>query len=78
MPRPRPASAALRILGLAAILTLALGPATTLADVHVPGAPDCPIFPSTNVWNRRVDKLPVRSDSQRLKRTIGLEAHLHP
>jgi hypothetical protein len=46
--------------------------------VSLPGAPACRVFPSTNVWNRRIDKLPVRRDSEVLKRSIGLTAYLHP
>jgi hypothetical protein len=38
----------------------------------------CRIFPASNVWNRRVDTLPVRHDSETLKASIGLDAHLHP
>jgi hypothetical protein len=64
------ASAALVAAGLALA-------GTALAAPRVPGAPDCPIFPDTNVWNRRVDKLPVRSDSARLIRSIGLDDHAH-
>jgi hypothetical protein len=50
---------------------------TALAAPRIPGAPDCPIFPDTNVWNRRVDTLPVRSDSARLIRSIGLDDGVH-
>lgn len=60
-----------------AALILAL-PAPASAAVTVPGAPACSVFPGTNVWNKRVDSLPVRADSERLKRTIGLSAYLHP
>ena len=28
-------------------------------------APGCPIFPSTNVWNKRVDALPVDAQLRR-------------
>jgi hypothetical protein len=38
----------------------------------------CTLFPSDNVWNRRVDDLPVRSDSGTLMGSIGLSAPLHP
>jgi hypothetical protein len=36
------------------------------------------VFPSTNVWNRQVDALPVRGDSATLISSIGLGAYLHP
>jgi hypothetical protein len=38
----------------------------------------CPIFPATNAWNQRVDRLPVAADSAQLIRSIGLDAGLHP
>ena len=38
----------------------------------------CPILPATNVWNRRVDTLPVRADSAILMQTMGLNRYLHP
>ena len=38
----------------------------------------CPMFPSDNVWNKRVDGLPVRSDSSTLVGSIGLGSYLHP
>jgi hypothetical protein len=38
----------------------------------------CTILPATNVWNRRVDTLPVRSDSATLMSRMGLTGYLHP
>ncbi len=38
----------------------------------------CTVFPSDNVWNKRVDALPVRSDSSTLINSIGLTSYLHP
>ena len=38
----------------------------------------CTVFPSDNVWNRRIDGLPVRSDSATLINSIGLNSYLHP
>jgi hypothetical protein len=38
----------------------------------------CTVLPSTNVWNRRVDGLPVRSDSATLMSRVGLTRYLHP
>jgi hypothetical protein len=38
----------------------------------------CPIFPVTNVWNRRVDTLPVRSNSATLMASMGPGRYLHP
>lgn len=49
--------------------------APTAAPPPKPGS--CDVFPSDNVWNRRVDSLPVRSDSATLISTIG-NGVLHP
>ena len=38
----------------------------------------CTILPATSVWNRRVDTLPVRSDSATLMNRMGLNKWLHP
>ena len=38
----------------------------------------CTVFPSTNVWNKRVDDLPVDADSATLMASIGNSAPLHP
>jgi hypothetical protein len=45
---------------------------------RLPGAKACPLFPRDNVWNKRVDHLPVRADSDALVGSIGIGAHLHP
>jgi hypothetical protein len=37
----------------------------------------CPVFPSSNAWNQRVDKLPVASKSDAIVRSIGLDATMH-
>ena len=37
----------------------------------------CPVFPATNAWNQRVDRLPVAHDSATLIRSIGLTASVH-
>jgi hypothetical protein len=58
--------------GLAALAASASG-----SSPHLPGAPRCPVFPSDNAWNRRVDALPVAPSSDALIRSIGLEAHVH-
>ena len=38
----------------------------------------CTVLPATNVWNRRVDTLPVRSDSATLINRMGVSRYLHP
>jgi hypothetical protein len=37
----------------------------------------CPVFPTDNAWNRRVDRLPVARNSTTLIRSIGLDSHFH-
>jgi hypothetical protein len=66
-------------LGLALSITLSLGaPVGAASAPFLPGAPNCPMFPITNVWNKPVAGLPVRSDSDTLIRTIGFNDYLHP
>ena len=43
-----------------------------------PPTSNCPLFPDTNVWNKRVDDLPVADNSRRLIGTIGRDRPLHP
>jgi hypothetical protein len=72
---PRPAI----VMALAASMVMTVGvPLEVAAAVRIPGAPDCRVFPSTNVWNKRVDGLPVRADSDTLVDSIGVDAPLHP
>ena len=47
-------------------------PAPTL-----PGAPGCPVFPGTNVWNTRIDGRAVAANSATLISTIGFDRGLH-
>ncbi|MGI8521432.1 MAG: hypothetical protein ACR2MC_12680 [Actinomycetota bacterium] len=44
----------------------------------LPGAPRCPVFPSNNPWNRRVDQLPLHPRSDAIVASIGLAEGLHP
>ncbi len=44
----------------------------------LPGAPGCPIFPASNVWNRPIDDLPVAGNSATLVGSIGASSKLHP
>src|SRR3954468_6434463 len=46
--------------------------------LRVPGAPRCTVFPASNPWNRRVDRLPVAANSSRLIATIGAGVGLPP
>ncbi len=44
----------------------------------IPPLSACSILPSTNVWNRRVDGLPVATNSAAMIAAIGIDASLHP
>ncbi len=55
-------------------LTCAGGSAYAL---RVPGTPHCTVFPKTNPWNRRVDRLPVAKNSAAVIASIGAGTGLH-
>jgi hypothetical protein len=53
--------------------------AAALASGRPPqGASRCSVFPRDNHWNQRVDSLPVAAGSERLVRSIGPGAPVHP
>jgi len=58
----------------AALLALSAGSAQALRH---PSAPKCPVFPASNVWNQRVDALPVAASSDEIVRSIGVDDHMH-
>jgi hypothetical protein len=64
------------LVAAAAALGLAAGGSAPRAP-YLSAAPRCPLFPASNVWNRRVDKLPVASSSAAVVRSIGLGTGLH-
>src|SRR5205809_7135443 len=57
-----------------AVLAAAGGAAHAL---RLPTAPRCPVFPKSNPWNRRVDKLPVAQNSAAIIGSIGVDTGLH-
>ncbi|HXT37289.1 MAG TPA: hypothetical protein VN837_17075 [Chloroflexota bacterium] len=71
-----------RTVVLIALLALTLGQAgptnATSARLPLPAAPNCPIFPATNVWNRDISRLPVATNSAQMIAAIGLGRGLHP
>jgi len=70
---------AVRSLGLALLLAVSLAaPVGAASAPFLPEAPNCPMFPTTNVWNKPVNGLPVASNSSTLIASIGLNAYLHP
>src|SRR5688500_19748162 len=62
---------------LLAALSLLAGTAAAGPSARLPQAPACPVFPASNPWNQRVDKLPVTPNSDRIVRAIGLGDHVH-
>jgi hypothetical protein len=48
------------------------------ASAKSPQLAGCPVFPGDNVWNRRVDTLPVAASSAAIIASIGRDAGLHP
>ena len=47
------------------------------ATMNAPGL-SCPVFPADNIWNTRVDDLPVHAQSSAWVATIGASATMHP
>jgi hypothetical protein len=60
----------------AALLAAAL--VAGIASGHpVSGAPKCPVFPKSNPWNQRVDRLPVATNSGAIVNSIGASGSVH-
>jgi len=60
-----------------AVALVALACAGGAPALRLPLAQDCAVFPNTNVWNRRVDRLPVAANSDAVIASIGLDTGLH-
>jgi hypothetical protein len=45
--------------------------------LRVPSAPHCPVFPASNPWNARVDRLPVAQNTGAIIASIGAGTGLH-
>jgi hypothetical protein len=58
----------------AALAVVTLGGAGSGGQPSIAG---CPIFPASNPWNQRVDKLPVAANSAAIISSIGLDAPVH-
>jgi len=52
--------------------------AASIGSSPLPSAPNCPLFPPTNVWNKTITHLPRHPNSAAFLRTIGLTSPLHP
>lgn len=49
-----------------------------LGSSPLPLAPNCPIFPSSNVWNKDISRLPIHPNSRVWVNSIGPNDELHP
>jgi len=65
-----------RLLPLACLAVLLGG--SSAEALRLPAAPRCTVFPKSNPWNRRVDRLPVAANSAEIISSIGTERGLHP
>src|ERR1019366_7742182 len=53
-------------------------PASVTANFGIQAVTGCSVFPSNNVWNTRIDSLPVDVNSNAYITTIGATNGLHP
>ena len=60
-----------------AALAVVLLTGSSAQALRLPAARQCPVFPASNAWNQRVDKLPVAADSAQLIASIGLDSPVH-
>ncbi len=51
---------------------------TSTAFAQAPPIGSCTVFPANNIWNTRVDQLPLSPSSSTWVNTIGAATHLHP
>jgi hypothetical protein len=58
--------------------TLNPTPTATPGGVGGPMIAGCPLFPADNIWNRRIDALPVDPSSSAYVSNIGATTSLHP
>jgi hypothetical protein len=56
------------------VVVVALGGSSQHVSPQIAG---CPVFPASNAWNQRVDKLPVAPNSAAIIESIGLDAPVH-
>jgi hypothetical protein len=76
--RMRPNAPMRRITGASLALLFAFVALQAPVAAVPPPTSSCPLFPSTNVWNKRVNRLPVAANSATLVKTIGRDRPQHP
>ncbi len=63
---------------IALLTTLAFALTAGSAGAYpLPGARQCPVFPASSVWNKRVDALPVAGNSSAIVGSIGATLNVH-
>ena len=65
----------LLLLAGALLFSALLGPVTQ--GSRLPSAQGCPVFPKSNHFNQRVDRLPVHANSDAIVRSIGIDDTMH-
>jgi hypothetical protein len=65
------------LLGACVLALGALGLVASSQSRPLPGARACPVFPADNHWNLRVDRRPVRRNSDAIVRSIGAGDTMH-
>jgi hypothetical protein len=58
--------------------SLAAGTLALVGSAAAPRIGGCQVFPQSNVWNQRVDRLPVTRNSTAIVDSIGADTGLHP
>jgi hypothetical protein len=66
-----------RLLAAAVVVAALAATGGAARALRLPTAPRCPVFPKSNPWNRRVDKLPVAQNSAAIIGSIGVDTGLH-
>lgn len=64
--------------GSMALVAHGAGVPDSTSPPHLSTVPRCLIFPATNVWNEKVNTLPVAPDSAAMIQAIGLNSPVHP
>ncbi len=67
----------MRLGSLFALACLVLLGGAYAQALRLPAAPRCPVFPKTNPWNQRADRLPVAGNSAEIISSIGGGTGLH-
>src|SRR5438067_2322184 len=66
-----------RLVLVCAVVALVAAAGGAAHALRLPTAPRCPVFPKSNPWNRRIDKLPVAQNSAATIGSIGVDTGLH-